>query len=149
MKAKNQRLVLALAALGALVAAALLAMSALKHQAAYFYTPGDAQRDKVALGQSIRLGGVVERGSLVREKDGVTIDFRVTDGIAAVVATYKGIVPDLFREGSGVVAEGRFVAPGRFLADTILAKHDEKYMPPEVAGAMHEAPSLKAGSLKK
>ncbi len=143
MKAKNQRLVLALAALGALIGSALLAMSALKDQASYFYTPGDVARDHVASGQSIRLGGMVEKGSLRREADGVTIDFRVTDGVASVAARYTGIVPDLFREGSGVVAEGRFAAPGQFVADTILAKHDEKYMPPEVAGAMHETKSLK------
>ena len=142
MKAKNQRLVLTLSALGALVAAALLAMSALRSQASFFYSPADALRDHVATGQAIRLGGMVEKGSLVREPDGVTIDFRVTDGIAAVAAKYTGIVPDLFREGSGVVAEGRFVAPGQFVADTILAKHDEKYMPPQVAGSMHETKSL-------
>ena len=142
MKAKNQRLVLTLSALGALVAAALLAMSVLRSQASFFYSPGDALRDHVATGQAIRLGGMVEKGSLVREPDGVTIDFRVTDGIAAVAAKYTGIVPDLFREGSGVVAEGRFVAPGQFVADTILAKHDEKYMPPQVAGSMHETKSL-------
>ena len=142
MRAKNQRLVLTLSALGALVAAALLAMSALRSQASFFYSPADALRDHVATGQAIRLGGMVEKGSLVREPDGVTIDFRVTDGIAAVAAKYTGIVPDLFREGSGVVAEGRFVAPGQFVADTILAKHDEKYMPPQVAGSMHETKSL-------
>ncbi len=143
MKAKNQRLVLALAALGALTGAALLVMSALKDQASYFYTPGDALRDHVEVGRAVRLGGMVEKGSLRREADGVTIDFRVTDGTAHVAARYTGIVPDLFREGSGVVAEGRFIAPGQFAADTILAKHDEKYMPPEVAGAMHETKSLK------
>ena len=142
MKAKNQRLVLTLTALGALVGAALLAMSALRSQASFFYSPGDALRDHVASGQAIRLGGMVEKGSLVRGPDGVTIDFRVTDGVAAVAAKYTGIVPDLFREGSGVVAEGRFVAPGKFVADTILAKHDEKYMPPQVAGSMHETKSL-------
>jgi len=142
VRAKNQRLVLTLSALGALVAAALLAMSALRSQASFFYSPADALRDHVATGQAIRLGGMVEKGSLTREPDGVTIDFRVTDGIAAVAARYTGIVPDLFREGSGVVAEGRFVAPGKFVADTILAKHDERYMPPQVAGSMHETKSL-------
>lgn len=142
MKAKNQRLTLVLAATGALVAAALLAMSALKHQASYFYTPGDAARDHVALGQQIRLGGMVEKGSLHREADGVTIRFRVTDGAESVGARYTGIVPDLFREGSGVVAEGRFISPNQFVADTILAKHDERYMPPQMAGAMHATKSL-------
>ena len=144
MKAKNQRLVLALVALVALVGAALLAMSALKDRASYFYSPSDALRDHVQLGQAVRLGGMVEKGSLIREKDGVTIDFRVTDGAATVDARYTGIVPDLFREGSGVVAEGHFTAPGQFVADTILAKHDENYKPPELAGnGMHESKSLK------
>jgi cytochrome c-type biogenesis protein CcmE len=142
VKAKNQRLVLVLAAVGALIGAALLAMSALKDQASYFYTPGDAARDHVEPGKPVRLGGMVEKGSLRREADGVTIDFRVTDGVAAVATRYTGIVPDLFREGSGVVAEGHFTGPGQFVADTILAKHDEKYMPPEVAGSMHETKSL-------
>jgi cytochrome c-type biogenesis protein CcmE len=144
VKAKNQRLVLALIALVALVGAALLAMSALKDRASYFYSPSDALRDHVELGQAVRLGGMVEKGSLTREKDGVTIDFRVTDSMATVVARYTGIVPDLFREGSGVVAEGHFSAPGQFVADTILAKHDENYKPPELAGnGMHESKSLK------
>jgi cytochrome c-type biogenesis protein CcmE len=144
VKAKNQRLVLALIALVALIGAALLAMSALKDRASYFYSPSDALRDHVELGQAVRLGGMVEKGSLTREKDGVTIDFRITDGIATVAARYTGIVPDLFREGSGVVAEGHFSAPGQFVADTILAKHDENYKPPELAGnGMHESKSLK------
>jgi cytochrome c-type biogenesis protein CcmE len=144
VKAKNQRLVLALLALAALIGAALLAMSALKDRASYFYSPSDAMRDHVALGTPVRLGGMVEKGSLRREADGVTINFRVTDGVATVAARYTGIVPDLFREGSGVIAEGRFVAPAQFAADTILAKHDENYRPPELAGnGMHETKSLK------
>ena len=144
MKAKNQRLVLALLARAALGGAALLGMSALRDRAAYFYSPSDARRDHVEPGRAVRLGGMVEKGSLRHEPDGVTIDFRVTDGIATVAARYTGIVPDLFREGSGVVAEGRFTAPGQFAADTILAKHDENYKPPELAGnGMHETGSLK------
>ena len=143
MKAKNQRLTLALTALAALTGAALLAMSALKDQASYFYSPSDALRDHVTLGRAVRLGGMVEKGSLRREHDGVSIDFEVTDGAAATAVRYTGIVPDLFREGSGVVAEGRFVAPAVFVADTILAKHDERYMPPQASGAMHESKSLK------
>jgi cytochrome c-type biogenesis protein CcmE len=144
VKAKNQRLVLALLALVALVGAVLLGMSALKDQASYFYSPSDALRDHVELGRAVRLGGMVEKGSLKHAADGVTITFNVTDGAATVTARYTGIVPDLFREGSGVVAEGRFTAPGQFAADTILAKHDENYKPPELAGnGMHETGSLK------
>ncbi|WP_174273623.1 cytochrome c maturation protein CcmE [Sphingomonas bacterium] len=143
MKAKNQRLTLALLAVAAIVAAALLAMSALKDQASYFYTPGDAVRDHLPPGRAVRLGGMVTRGSLARLPDGVTIRFLVTDGRASVAVRYSGIVPALFREGSGVVADGRFDGTGLFVADQILAKHDERYMPPQVAGAMHKSASLK------
>ena len=143
MKAKNQRLTLALLAVAALVAAALLAMSALKEQAAYFFTPSDVMKDHVAPGTAVRLGGMVTNGSLKRMPDGVTITFLVTDNAASVPVRFSGIVPSLFREGSGVVADGRFDAAGTFVADTILAKHDERYMPPQVAGAMHKSESLK------
>jgi cytochrome c-type biogenesis protein CcmE len=143
MKPKNQRLTLALLAVAAIVGAALLAMSALKDQAAYFYTPSDIARDHVQPGAAVRLGGMVEKGSLKRLADGVTIRFVVTDDAARVPVRFSGIAPALFREGSGVVADGRFDAGGQFVADTILAKHDERYMPPQVAGAMHKSASLK------
>ncbi|USI72483.1 cytochrome c maturation protein CcmE [Sphingomonas morindae] len=142
MKAKNQRLALALAALAALGGATLLAMSALRDQASYFYSPSDALRDHVVPGRVVRLGGVVKPGSLTHAANGVEIGFRVTDGAAEVAVRYAGIVPDLFRPGSGVIAEGRFTAPGQFRADTILAKHDERYRPPEPARGMHKSDSL-------
>lgn len=142
-KARHQRLVLALLAIAAVVAAVLLAMSALKDRAAYFYAPGDVGRDHVAPGRAVRLGGMVTRGSLRRLPDGVTIRFLVTDGTASVPVRFAGVAPALFREGSGVVADGRFDADGLFVADQILAKHDERYMPPQVAGAMHKSESLK------
>jgi cytochrome c-type biogenesis protein CcmE len=121
----------------------LLALSGLRDQAAYFYTPSDVAKDHVQPGTAVRLGGMVEKGSLKRLPDGVTITFVVTDNAASVPVRFKGIVPALFREGSGVVADGRFDGQGRFVAETILAKHDERYMPPEVAGAMHKSESLK------
>ena len=142
MKAKHQRLVLALLALVAIVGAALLAMSALKDQAAYFYTPSDAVKDGLPVGQAVRLGGMVEKGSIARDPDGVTIRFVVTDGLKTVPVRFRGIVPDLFKEDSGVVAEGRFEPGGTFVADNILAKHDERYMPPQIAGEMHKSESL-------
>ena len=140
MKPKNQRLVLVSAALVAVLAAVLLAMWGLRDRAAYFYTPADIAAGKARQGQAIRLGGMVERGSIARQSDGLTIRFIVTDGQATTPVTYRGIVPDLFREGSGVVAEGR-MANGLFVADTILAKHDERYMPPELGNlaAEHKA----------
>jgi cytochrome c-type biogenesis protein CcmE len=143
VKAKNQRLVLAGLAVVAIVGAALLAMSALKDQASYFYTPTDAKRDHVEPGRAVRLGGMVQGGSIRRHADGVTIDFIVTDNAETIPVTFKGIVPDLFKENSGVVAEGKFQPDGSFIADNILAKHDERYMPPQVAGEMHKTESLK------
>lgn len=134
MKAKHQRLMLALAALVALIGAALLAASALKDEAAYFYTPGDVKTKGVEPGRAIRLGGMVVKGSLKRAADGVTLNFDVTDGKATVPATFSGIAPDLFKEGSGVVAEGALDTQGRFVATNLLAKHDERYMPRELEG---------------
>lgn len=142
MKAKNQRLILALVAVAAMIGAVLLAMSALRDQAAYFYTPGDAARAHVEPGRAVRLGGMVADKSIVRDPDGVTTRFVVTDGQATVAVRFTGITPDLFKENSGVVAEGAFEQDGTFVATNILAKHDERYMPPQVAGAMHETKSL-------
>jgi cytochrome c-type biogenesis protein CcmE len=140
MKPKNQRLVLVSAALVAVLVAVLLAMWGLRERASYFYTPADVVAGKAGQGRAIRLGGMVERGSVQRQPDGVTIRFVVTDGQAHTPVVYRGIVPDLFREGSGMVAEGRLQA-GIFVADTILAKHDERYMPPELGNlaAEHKA----------
>jgi cytochrome c-type biogenesis protein CcmE len=140
MKPKNQRLILIGAAIVAVMIAVLLAMWGLRERASYFYTPAEIAAGKAATGQPVRLGGMVERGSVQRLSDGVTIRFVVTDGQARTPVTYRGIVPDLFREGSGVVAEGR-MERGTFVADTILAKHDERYMPPELGNlaAEHKA----------
>jgi len=142
MTAKNQRMLLVALALGAVALAALLALSALKDQAAFFYAPSDVARQAPPLDRAVRLGGMVAAGSVRRAADGVTVHFTVTDGRATTPVTYAGIVPDLFREKSGVVAEGRFQPGGGFVATNLLAKHDEKYMPPEMAGNMHESRSL-------
>jgi cytochrome c-type biogenesis protein CcmE len=140
MKPKNQRLVLVLAAAGAVLIAVLLAMWGLRDRAAYFYTPADVVAGKAPDDQAMRLGGMVESGSVRRQPDGVTIRFSVFDGDARTPVIYRGIVPDLFREGTGVVAEGR-LQRGTFVADTILAKHDERYMPPQLGNqtAEHQA----------
>ena len=140
MKPKNQRLVLVVAALGALVVAVVLAMFGLKNQASFFYTPAEIAAGKAADGKASRLGGLVEKGSVQHEPDGVTIRFILTDGQARTRVVFRGIVPDLFREGSGAVAEGR-LERGTFVADAILAKHDERYMPPELGNlsAEHKA----------
>jgi cytochrome c-type biogenesis protein CcmE len=137
MKPKNQRLALLLAAVAAVLAAVLLAMWGLKDRAAYFYTPADVVAGKAAEGLPMRLGGMVEKDSTKRDADGVTIRFTVFDGEARTPVIYRGIVPDLFREGTGVVAEGR-LKRGTFVADTILAKHDERYMPPQMGNQVAE-----------
>jgi len=132
VKAKHQRLVLVLIALAALISAGLLAAWALRNQASYFYLPADIAAKPPETGRAIRLGGMVETGSLHTAPDGVTVNFIVGDGKNRVPVTFKGIVPDLFKEGSGVVAEGRMVPGGIFVADNLLAKHDEKYVPREM-----------------
>jgi cytochrome c-type biogenesis protein CcmE len=142
MKPKHQRLVLALLALGAVAGAAGLALSALKDQAAFFYAPGDVAGKPLPLDRAVRLGGMVEAGSLVRKPDGISMAFVVTDGKAKVPVAFRGVAPDLFKEGSGVVAEGKFNPDGSFTADNLLAKHDERYMPPQVAGKMHKTETL-------
>ncbi len=131
MKPKNQRLVLLVAAIVAVGGAVLLAMSGLRDRASFFYAPGDVAQKGPPLDRAVRIGGMVKPGSLVRHGDGVTIDFVVTDDTPNVInVTYRGITPDLFREGSGVIAEGQFQPDGRFVASEILAKHDENYVPP-------------------
>jgi cytochrome c-type biogenesis protein CcmE len=132
VKPKQQRLILGLVALVAVIGAGLLASLALRDQAAFFYTPAEARAATIVPGDEVRLGGMVQQGSIVRQADGVTIAFVLTDGTATVPVRYTGIVPDLFAENSGAVADGRFDASGTFVADKILAKHDERYMPPQM-----------------
>ena len=135
---KHQRLVLVLLAMAALIGAVLLAMWGLGDRAAYFRTPQDIAAGRADIGTPIRLGGMVQAGSIRKRPDGVTVVFVVTDGPATVSVLYRGIVPDLFKENSGVVAEGRLRADGTFVADTILAKHDERYMPPQMGNQAAE-----------
>jgi cytochrome c-type biogenesis protein CcmE len=133
VRPKHQRLVLIILAVAALLGAVILAMWGLQDRAAYFVTPSDIAAGKTTPDKAMRLGGMVEKGSLKRDPDGLTIRFTVSDTKAETPVVYRGIAPDLFREGSGVVAEGRLDPNGLFVADTILAKHDERYMPPQMA----------------
>lgn len=135
---KNQRLFLVAVAIVALIGAALLAMWGLSGKAAYFRTPQDIAAGRAEVGQPLRLGGMVKPGSLQKQADGVSIRFVVTDGPASVPVLFRGIVPDLFKEGGGVVAEGRLEQGGLFVADNILAKHDERYMPPQMGNLAAE-----------
>jgi cytochrome c-type biogenesis protein CcmE len=132
IKAKHQRLVLIVIALAALIGAALLAIWGLRSQASYFYVPSEILADRPDPDRGVRLGGMVEKGSIRTEPDGVTIAFVVGDGKARVPVRFRGIVPSLFVEGSGVVAEGKLAADGTFVADNLLAKHDERYVPREM-----------------
>ncbi|MBX7541950.1 cytochrome c maturation protein CcmE [Qipengyuania sphaerica] len=144
MKAKHQRLVLVLLALAALFGAVLLAIYALRNQASYFYLPEQMEASPPAVGQAVRLGGMVAPGSLETLSDGITVTFTVTGREdSAVPVRYTGILPDLFVEGSGVVAEGRLDAGGTFIADNLLAKHDENYVPRELEGmSEHQAAKM-------
>lgn len=138
-KPKRQRLVLAVLALAALGGAGLLAASALGDTSTYFYAPTDLAAKKPEAGKSIRLGGLVKQGSVSRSTDGLTMRFTVTDMVHETPVSYTGLVPDLFRENQGVVATGSFMPDGNFKAKELLAKHDENYMPPEVADALERS----------
>ena len=131
-KPKHQRLILIIVSLVALMAAGLVAAYALRNQASYFYVPSQFVSEPPEIGRAVRLGGMVREGSLERLPDGVTVAFIVGDGDAQVPVRFTGIVPDLFVEGSGVVAEGSLGPDGTFIADELLAKHDENYVPREL-----------------
>src|SRR5215207_1269734 len=122
---------------GILGLAVALVLFALRDSIVFFHTPKDVVEKQVAPGKRIRLGGLVAEGSLKRG-EGLTVTFAITDTVKTIPVRYAGILPDLFREGQGVVAEGKLDADGRFIADSILAKHDENYMPPEVAKSLKE-----------
>ncbi|MGQ3676337.1 cytochrome c maturation protein CcmE [Xanthobacter sp. TB0139] len=134
MTRKGRRLVLISAGLCVLALAAGLILSALSDTIVFFRTPTEVAERQVVPGERVRLGGLVETGSVV--KAGTTTTFAVTDGNATVKVSYTGILPDLFREGQGVVTEGALATDGVFMADSVLAKHDERYMPREVADAL-------------
>lgn len=146
MKAKHQRLVLAVLAVIGVAGAGVLGASALRDEAAYFRTPVEVKTGAVKVDEAMRLGGMVASGSIERLADGLTIRFVATDGKASLPVEYTGIVPDLFAEESGMVADGRMRADGTFVADRILAKHDERYMPPQMGdmpeNAVKIAPAL-------
>jgi len=135
MTRKRRRLYVVLGGLALLAAVTALVLAAFSDNLVFFYSPSDLTAKNVPDGRSIRLGGLVENGSVKRESDGRTLDFRITDGNTAVLVKYRGDIPDLFREGQGVVAEGK-LDQGVFRAASVLAKHDENYMPREVVDAL-------------
>ncbi len=135
MTRKQRRLTMIGGALAVLAIAAALVLNALRDSIVFFTTPAVAAEKQIPPGKRFRLGGLVEQGSLTRG-DNLAVSFKVTDGTATLPVTYKGILPDLFREGQGIISEGALDASGVFRADTVLAKHDENYMPKEVADAL-------------
>jgi cytochrome c-type biogenesis protein CcmE len=137
MTRKQRRAVLITTGVGILGLAVLLVLFALRETIIFFHTPSDVLEKKIAAGQRFRLGGLVVQGS-VKRGGGTAVEFAVTDLLKTIKVSYQGVLPDLFREGQGVVAEGKLDAGGRFLAETVLAKHDETYMPPEVARALKD-----------
>jgi cytochrome c-type biogenesis protein CcmE len=139
MKPRHRRLALVAAGFAAIAIAAALVLNAFRSNLVFFFSPSQIAAGEAPQDRSFRIGGLVESGSLKRQADGVTVQFVVTDTAKSVPIVYKGILPDLFREGKGVVAEGRLGADGVFRADQVLAKHDENYMPPEAAHAVEQA----------
>ena len=137
------------AGVGVLTLAAILMLLAFRDAIVFFHTPSDVAEKKMAMGQRFRLGGLVADGS-VKRGEGKKVAFTVTDTLKTVPVSYDGILPDLFREGQGVVTEGQLGADGVFQADSVLAKHDETYMPPDVAKALQErGVKLGAGATHK
>jgi len=136
---KQRRLGVVLLGLTMLGAAAALVLNAFEDSIVYFYSPTDLRAQDVPRGKRLRIGGLVKQGSVKRDADGVTVRFEVTDLANTVQVVYRGLLPDLFREGQGVVAAGRYEGAAGFRADEVLAKHDETYMPPEVAEALRKS----------
>ena len=148
MTRKQRRLVLIGSSLGVLALAAVLVLSALKDSIVFFNSPSDVAEKKVQPGSRIRLGGLVKPGTLQRG-DQLAVRFDVTDGNRDILVRYQGILPDLFREGQGVIAEGTLEPGGGFKADSVLAKHDENYMPKEVVDALKKQGRWEEGSGKQ
>lgn len=143
MKPRHKKLafiVVGVAGIGVIVA---LIMNAFRSNLVFFFTPTQVIAKEAPVNRTFRIGGLVEKGSLKRENDGLTVHFVVTDTRHDMNVTYKGILPDLFKEGKGVVAQGKLNSEGQFVADEVLAKHDENYMPPEVASELKAAKAAK------
>ncbi len=139
MKARHKRGLLIAAGVVALAVAAGLVLSAFQKNLVFFFTPSQVVAREVPVGKPFRIGGMVAERSLKRQPDGLTVRFLVTDTVKSVPVVYTGILPDLFKEGQGVVAQGKVGEDGVFIATEVLAKHDENYMPPEAAHAVEQA----------
>jgi cytochrome c-type biogenesis protein CcmE len=149
MKARQKRLAFVVGGLVALALVTTLVLYALKGNLSYFFSPSEVASGEAPAGHVFRLGGLVVAGSVARTEGEITVRFDVTDNAHTVPVQYSGILPDLFQEGQGVIAQGRLSEDGVFVADEVLAKHDETYMPPEVADALAQAHEEGAASLSE
>ncbi|MBM3396901.1 MAG: cytochrome c maturation protein CcmE, partial [Betaproteobacteria bacterium] len=136
MKTRHKRLAWIVLGLTVLGAGAVFILNAFNRNLVFFFSPTEVMAKEAPVGRAFRIGGLVETGSVKRQADGVSVSFAVTDTVNRIPVTYKGILPDLFKEGKGVVAQGQLGADGLFTATEVLAKHDENYMPPEAAEAL-------------
>jgi cytochrome c-type biogenesis protein CcmE len=139
VKRRHKRLAIIAGGVAAIAVAAALVLNAFQSNLVFFFSPSQIAAGEAPRDRAFRVGGMVQTGSVRREGDGLTVEFIVTDTATSIPVMYKGILPDLFREGKGVVAQGRLGADGVFRADEVLAKHDENYMPPEAAHAIEQA----------
>lgn len=139
MKPRHKKLIIIFVSVAALGLSAKLVLDAFQSNLVFFFSPTQVAANEAPRGRSFRIGGLVEKGSVKRQSDGITVSFVVTDTAKNIPVVYTGILPDLFKEGKGVVAQGKLSADGVFQADEVLAKHDENYMPPEAADALAQA----------
>jgi cytochrome c-type biogenesis protein CcmE len=139
MKPRHRKLALIALVVAALGVAAALVLNAFNSNLVFFFSPTQVANGEAPTSRAFRIGGLVEAGSIKRQADGLTVNFVVTDTAKSIPVTYTGILPDLFKEGKGVVAEGKLGSDGLFIATQVLAKHDENYMPPEAASALEQA----------
>jgi len=146
MKPRQKRLMFILAGVAGVGIAVALVLNALDKNVSLYFTPTQVFNKEAPEGKSFRIGGLVEEGSVKREADGLTVNFVITDTHKAMPVIYKGILPDLFKEGKGVVAQGKMQADGKMYAEEVLAKHDENYMPPEAADALQKAATANAAA---
>lgn len=147
MKPRHKKLAVIVSGVTALGIAAVLVLNAFQSNLVFFFSPTQVAAKEAPIGKSFRIGGLVEEGSVQREDGTTTVHFAITDTAQTIPVTYTGILPDLFREGKGVVAQGKISDNGVFVADEVLAKHDENYMPPEAAEALEQAAKAQKASL--
>ena len=139
MKPRHKRIAIIVVSLSVLAVAAALVLNAFRSNLVFFYSPSQVAAHEAPQGRAFRIGGLVETGSMKREGDGLTVHFKVTDTVQVMNVVYTGILPDLFKEGKGVVAQGSLGPDGTFIATDVLAKHDENYLPPDAKHAIEQA----------